>query len=934
MILVSDDIARVPVRLAQENGETIELDVTAMDIVVERSNSQIPIPFRDGQRFGIDMNMPQISVALTGVLVDDEGTNVPATGAKAEFDFGSTQFQSTVTNAGTAHLGGIPGMGTGRGQIPSGGGGNTIVGAWLPTTQFGTRDQFSAVQNINELDKLYFELPVDYLTSGTGQLGAPSRPHGVDADGNYDTGIALHLDAGQGVTTSTVSGFNNDIISQWADQSTHNRHATQSVNTTKPWLLNSSFNGHPAINFASNASLSIAGAGAALNPEEYTIFAVFQANLTENADGPILGNKESGSDKGYNLFSTASAAGESTKTVRFRTFDSGGAEDIAFADNTFDDDSVLHIVTAQVSGSAGSQVVTVRDNGLTGATTSSLTLIERTSGDFQIGLDAGTHATDNFAGRIAEILIYSSALSSDNLLKNEAYLANKYNITLDPEHTYYGANAAAQTTHIRFILDALSKGTVKEPHYYLNHQRATNLIVSGYNTSTKVVSFSSGDPREWFELGTENRVAKDATSAYFGTVIAITSNSITVNEDDASTRPSSGALYIAPWRTADMQHRPDVEPVISIPVGDLLSPSDTFQNGAQRTEMTNATELFTKRVAAAIASSDSLGSNALIEAGGTSSGSVFSVKLLLGLNGLSSRLEVEQRRKIDLTNTALGILPSRPLELTSGTGQGSRPIMNNFTGGRGGNFIKSGGDKAQDLIGILNNSQNFFKGNKTSAPAWLSSLENIYSNHIYNVGAARDYIHGIQIPYMSTVNREYSIAVDNPPIAATALCGSDTTITLVVGNHNLVVGDSIEIDICLAGSTAIQPTKVEGTHVVKSVVDATSFTIEIDTSANTFSFGSVTGPATLHMRYKKATSDPFNVPYVQRNFFLTTSTVDTLDKTSVGNTTPAKTTFDINQDGHRKSGIQVAIDEFNVNFNAEDRLYEFDMTMLAVDYLL
>ena len=66
----------------------------------------------------------------------------------------------------------------------------------------------------------------------------------------------------------------------------------------------------------------------------------------------------------------------------------------------------------------------------------------------------------------------------------------------------------------------------------------------------------------------------------------------------------------------------------------------------------------------------------------------------------------------------------------------------------------------------------------------------------------------------------------------------------------------------------------------------------------------------------------------------TGNAIDTLDKTSVRNTTPAKTTFDINQDGHRKSGMQIAIDEFNVKFNAEDRLYEFDLTMLAVDYLL
>jgi hypothetical protein len=480
----------------------------------------------------------------------------------------------------------------------------------------------------------------------------------------------------------------------------------------------------------------------------------------------------------------------------------------------------------------------------------------------------------------------------------------------------------------------LSKGTVKEPHYYLNHQRATDLIVSGYNTLTKVVSFSSGDPREWFELGIANRVAKDATSAYFGTVTAITSNSITVSEANASTRPSSGALYIAPWRTADMQHKPDVEPVISIPVRDLLSPnySPTYQNGAQRDtgEALSATELFAYRVAAAIASSDSLGSNALIEAGGTSSGSVFSVKRLPGANGLNSRLEVQQKRKIDLTNTALNLRPSRPLEVS-----GSRPIMNNFTGARAGNFIKSAGDKAQDLIGVLNNSQNFFKGNKTNTPAWLSSLESIYNNWIYNAGpAASDYIHGVQIPYMSTVNREYATSVNNPPVNASALCGSDTTITVQSGVHNLAVGDTIEITTEGSAFGSIT-TSLIGTHVVKSVVDTSKFTIELDTSANTFSlFGASAIAMNLMIVYETEEPQEFNVPYVQRNFFLTTGTVHTLEKTSVLNTTPAKTTFDINQDGHRKSGIQIAVDEFNVNFNAEDRLYEFDMTMLAVDYLL
>jgi len=945
--LVSSDITRVPVRLAQEDGSTIELDVTAMDIVVERSNSQIPVPFRDGQRFGIDMNMPQISVALTGVLVDDEGTNVPTKGATAEFDFGSTTFQSR-SNMTVQQVNLIGGRVNYNIPAPPNAG---AVGAWLPTTRLGTTDTNAAVTNINQLDKLFFELPVDYLTSGTGELGAPSSPV---------TGMQLHLEADTGVTKtasalralsgSASTSTSANAISQWDDQSGNARHATMSTAERRPRLNESVFNGLPAVSFLKDLpgggnATTVANTQALdipfhsdLNPVQYTIFMVASGSpFYESAsNGPFIQNKGSG-NSGYILFHD-----QDNQRIQFSAYQSGGVQTISSADNSFTQTPV--IITAQVSGTGSSQIMTLRMDGASVATATSLNLEEKTSGAFNIGYNGTLSGGDYVSGNISEILIYDSALSSSDLLKNEAYLAKKYNITLDPEHTYYGANGASQHTHIRYVLDALSKGTVKEPHYYLNHQRPTNLVVGGYNASTGVVTFSSGDPREWFESTNQPvRVAKDATSTYFGIVTTITSNTITVLESlnaSASTRPAaSDTLHIAPWRTADMQHRPDIQPVISIPVRDLLPPhySRTYQNGSQRDigGAQSATELFTHRVAAAIESSDSLGSNALIEAGGTSSGSVFSVKPSLGANGLYSRLEIEQRRKIDVTNTSVQIRPNEPLKITSGTGAGSRPIMSNFTGGRAGNFIKSAGDKAQDLIGVLNNSQNFFKGNKTNSPSWLSSLENIYSNHIYNVGAARDYIHGVQIPYMSTVNREYDITVDNPPVLAIAGCGSDTDITVQAASHNLSVGDSIEIILEHAMLGSITTTTI-GEHTVKAVPTNKRFTIELDTSANTYvDFNGATRAMGIGIRYQRAAPEAFNVPYVQRNFFLTTGHgTDTLDKTSVRNLTPAETPFDINQNGHRKSGIQIAIDEFNVNFNAEDRLYEFDMTMLAVDYLL
>ena len=73
-----------------------------------------------------------------------------------------------------------------------------------------------------------------------------------------------------------------------------------------------------------------------------------------------------------------------------------------------------------------------------------------------------------------------------------------------------------------------------------------------------------------------------------------------------------------------------------------------------------------------------------------------------------------------------------------------------FTGGRAGKKVKSAGDKAQDLLGIVANSQNFQPN--TQAPGEISTtlvnaVENLRS---YEASDKGDYILGIQIPYDSS----------------------------------------------------------------------------------------------------------------------------------------------------------------------------------------
>lgn len=909
--MVSNDITRLPVRLVQEDGNAIDLDVTGMDIAVERSSSQIPVPFRDGQRFGIDFNMPQISIAFTGVLADDEGTNVPAEGPKAEMDFGSSVFSPS---ASTATVQGFPLPGRGGNNINLGGGGGGTVGAWLSLEPFGVTDSFAAVNSVNDLVNKYFDVPISYLASDSANaLGRPTSPV---------TGMQLHLKA-DSISTSTVR------VSNWADDSINNNDAVQSNPAFQPYYRANMWNGYPAVEFINSASIGmLIQSPVNLNPDNYTCFVVYSASSASGAQGPIIGNKGSG-NSGYNLRYRSGGNG----TTQFRAYQAATTQDVSTVGSVTASNNAPNLVTFQVSGASGSQVMTIREEGkLSTDSDTSLTLVKNpTAEDWQIGNDVDDSASDYFGGHIAEIIFYNTALSSTDVDKVEGYLAGKYNISLDEDHIYYDS-PTQNATSIRVFCDIFKKGSKKEPHYFLNKTRTTDLVVDTYSASTGVVTVSSGNPLSWFDDPSGFVLAKDGSSKAFGAVSATTSTTVTVNTAGyTGPAPSNGdTLFILQSGTFNSRHYPDNQPVISIPAKDLFSPETLYADNTRRDLLTasNPAELFASRVKAALESSDSLGTLPLIASGETNAGGALSLKLLQGANGFLTRVEIEQKRKAAGLNGAVNIVSTL-------VARNERPVIQHFTGGRAGNNIKSAGDKAQDLLGILNNSQNFFKGNSntSAAPptAWVlaDALSGVWST-LFDGGGQRDYIYGVQIPYLSSVNRTQTQVTDNPEITGTAVAsGSTTTVTSFSAPHGLSVGDRVEITTengLFAGIT----TTLIGTHTVTSVTSDTVFVINKDSSANVDGSG-------LNINIIcsfKASFEDHNVPYVQRNFFLTVGDTSTEQKTSVANITPAKTPFNIEQTGHRRSGIQIAVDQFNVNFDADNRLYEFDLTMLAVDYLL
>lgn len=84
------DGERVPVRLVQENGNTISLDATSIDMVVERQQSAFGIPLADAKKMAIDLNQAVVGFEIQGVFTDDEGQEVSSQ-AKAVVDFNHTQ---------------------------------------------------------------------------------------------------------------------------------------------------------------------------------------------------------------------------------------------------------------------------------------------------------------------------------------------------------------------------------------------------------------------------------------------------------------------------------------------------------------------------------------------------------------------------------------------------------------------------------------------------------------------------------------------------------------------------------------------------------------------------------------------------------------------------------------------------------------------------
>jgi len=403
--------------------------------------------------------------------------------------------------------------------------------------------------------------------------------------------------------------------------------------------------------------------------------------------------------------------------------------------------------------------------------------------------------------------------------------------------------------YVRFIFDSKRSGSVKEPFAYprllfrnTDLTTASSSAISANSDGTLTISITSGDPRTWFET------PDDLTEAFsvwiddttrLGQVQSVTSNTITFSPFagiTTSTNVNSKTIQIN--LHGIFYNKATDPPIMVIPIKHMFDKNPpNFADGSARSvgTATSPGEILAYIVAQAIQSDAAstvgrITDRDLVLGSGDLS-DVFSVALVAGrYSDLLTTLIITQKYALNLGSQG---------EIRSDIPADISPVIHSFSGGKKGNKVKSAGDKVQDILGIVANSQNYQQNsNGTFAGAvfdYASKFTAIAESRDEDVTGTGDYIIGIQIPY-------------------------ETDVTF-------------------------------GLNLLDGAVS-------------------------------------------QRNFYTTFGDADSDEKIGTANTLHASLAFNPSARKHRTNGIKAVVTDFVAMHDAQERLYNFTMKLIAVDSLL
>lgn len=723
-----DLVDRVPVRLVKENGETIELDATSIDIFVDRVQSNFAIPLLQARKMGVDLNQAMVGFEIQGVFTNEEGqeAKIKSTGY-IDFD----QSQTFVSGAGSRN--------------PTG----TVLGGGLTSWFNGLQDVIQSggstsdvPEGLTNMHDKYIDLPVAYWVENKNDITAP-----------ITNGLKLWLKSDS--LFSTLE--HGDKVSSWPDSSGNGNDAVQSDTSKQPKWYEGGPNGKPIIRFDGSNDVLQVPFTADTNSEQMTVFVVNDLNTDNGAYNTPLSSRSTSPHGGYNFYFDMRAG---QKQIEF-WYSNGTAFGSVRTSTNFAKAHRNYIMTGHIrdtTGNGESDQITLYVNGDqkdqdTGVSFSPVTATSQTN--VGAGGISGTSAELN--GDMLELLIYNRALDLSEIRKVEGYLAAKYNIALDPNHPYKDTHYS--NSSVRIVFDNDRKPSSMEPYGYVNRNRLTDLraISASFVVGVGTVIEVDGNPLTWFETGDTNfsvilEDSLNGASIAKVQVLSVTATQIITN---ALIPNFTDPLDVIIAKNTNLTHTSSNQsrPCFVIPVKHITDYQDPGHHadgspidpGAGN--YTNAAEYLAYMVSKALTTDGELSDRAVDANGHYGMSAIFETSIGTTNNGLNARVNITQKHATEIGEVDGVINHNIATE--------HLPLLKSFTGGQRGKQVKSAGDKAQDLIGIIANSQNL------EAPPnahWINDtlytgLVGVANRSVYYQGNMGDYIHGIQIPYDTLVTK-------------------------------------------------------------------------------------------------------------------------------------------------------------------------------------
>jgi hypothetical protein len=306
------------------------------------------------------------------------------------------------------------------------------------------------------------------------------------------TNLELHLKPDAGVTLSDGK------LSEWTDQSGNGNHAEQTTVSNRPVIESGVFNGYDAlyfdgvddyINLPTPTSLNISNSS-------YEIFIVMESKLSNTDVEFVL----AGASEHFELHTNGSG-GMRYIPRSSQYIDAGTAGDFT--------DQNIHLINLRATGSNAEIVmdkVTSQSSGASGLS----------NDNTQLRIGARANNSLFFDGYIAEVIIYSTTLSTTDRTAVEDYLDTKYFASTTSEPTANPSSVSFENISGSNMTVRIDKGDGQRRLVLVKEGSAVDAYPSDNTSYTSDLSFESGA-----QIGTGNYVV------YNGSDSVITINGLT-----------------------------------------------------------------------------------------------------------------------------------------------------------------------------------------------------------------------------------------------------------------------------------------------------------------------------------------------------------------------------------------------------------------------